>query len=123
MYNKIEQGGIGLLRLAELDTAMKSAWVNRWKREGSDVDITGTRVLSTALNENIEYINKDFLSADSHPCARGIANAWHEFRNKVYENDGNLYSAGLFSNPGLRTRMNKMLGGRVIHLHNGAMIR
>jgi hypothetical protein len=111
IYDKIEQGGIGLLRLSELDTAMKSAWVNRWKREGQSVDITGTRVLSTALNENIEYINKDFLSAASHPCARGIANAWHEFRNKVYESDGNLYSAGLFSNPGLRNRMNEMLGG------------
>jgi hypothetical protein len=32
----------------------------------------------------------------------------------LYENDGNLYSAGLFSNPGLRNRMGEMLGGRNI---------
>jgi hypothetical protein len=44
--------------------------------------------------ENIEYINKDLISALSHPCERGMANAWHGFHNKLYENNG----AGLFSN-------------------------
>ncbi len=68
-------------------------------------------MLGTARQENIEYINKDLISAASHPCARGIANAWHEFRSKLYENDGNLYSACLFSNPGIRNRMNEMVGG------------
>jgi hypothetical protein len=111
IYNRIEQGGIGLLKLSELDTAMKSAWVNRWKREGNGVDITGSRVLGTARQENIECINKDLISADRHPCARGIASAWHEFRQKLYENDGNLYNAILFSNPGIRNRMNEMVGG------------
>jgi hypothetical protein len=41
IYNKVEQGGLGLLKIDELDTAMKCAWVNRWKREGNAVDITG----------------------------------------------------------------------------------
>ncbi len=111
IYNKIEQGGIGLLKISELDTAMKSAWVNRWKREGQSVDITGSRVIGTARQENIEYINKDLVSATRYPCARGIANAWHEFRNKLYENDGNFYNASLFSNPGIRNRMSEMVGG------------
>jgi hypothetical protein len=117
IYNKIEQGGIGLLKISELDTAMKSAWVNRWKKEGQDVDITGSRVLGTARQENMEYINKDLISAVSHPCARGIANAWHEFRSKLYENDGNIYSACLFSNPGIRNRMNEMVGGGNVFGH------
>jgi hypothetical protein len=82
------------------------------KRRGN-VDITGSRVLSTSRNDNIEYINKDLISPTKYPCARGIANAWHEFRNKVYENDGNLYSAGLFSNPGLRNRMGKCWGEEI----------
>jgi hypothetical protein len=111
IYYKIEQGGTGLLRILELDTAMKSAWVNRWKREGNNVDITGSSVLGTARHNNIEYINKDLISKASHPCARGIAQAWHDFRSKLYENDGNIYSAGLLSNPGLRNRMGEMLGG------------
>jgi hypothetical protein len=111
IYNKIEQGGTGLLRIGELDTAMKSAWVNRWKKEGAAVDITGSRVLGTARQECIEYINKDLLPNTRYPCARGIANAWHEFRSKLYENDGNFYSAGLFTNPGLRNRMGEMVGG------------
>jgi hypothetical protein len=111
IYNKIEQGGTGLLRIGELDTAMKCAWVNRWKREGEGVDITGSRVLNTARQNNIEYINKDLIAANRHPCARGIANAWHEFRGKLYENDGNFYSAGFFSNPGIRNRMGEMMGG------------
>jgi hypothetical protein len=111
IYNKIEQGGIGLLKLSKLDIAMKSTWVNRWKREGHLVDITGSQVISTARNESIEYTNKDPISLARHPCARGIANAWHEFRNKVYENDGNVFSAGIFSNLGIRNRMGEMLGG------------
>jgi hypothetical protein len=71
IYNKIEQGGTGLLRISELDTAMKCAWVNRWKREGEGVDITGSRVLNTARQNNIEYINKDLISVNQHPCAIG----------------------------------------------------
>ncbi len=111
IYNKIEQGGIGLLKISDLDIAMKSAWINRWKREGKTVDITGSRVLGTARQENIEYINKDLISSNRYPCARGMANAWHIFRGKLYENDGNLYSASIFSNPGIRNRMNEMVGG------------
>jgi hypothetical protein len=111
IYNRIEQGGIGLLKLSELDVAMKSAWVNRWKREGHLVNITGSRVISTARNDSIEYINEDLISLAKHPCARGIANARHEFYSKVYENDGNVFSAGIFSNLGIRNRMGEMLGG------------
>jgi hypothetical protein len=111
IYNKIEQGGIGLLKISDLDIAMKSAWINRWKREGKAVDITGSRVLGTARQENIEYINKDLIPSNRYPCARGMANAWHTFRSKLYENDGNLYSASIFSNPGIRNRMNEMVGG------------
>jgi hypothetical protein len=58
IYNKLEQGSLGLLKICELDTAMKSAWVNRRKREGLLVDITVSRVFSTARNDNIKYINK-----------------------------------------------------------------
>jgi hypothetical protein len=111
IYNKLEQGGLGLLKIDELDTAMKCAWVNRWKREGNAVDITGQRVLMTARDGNIGLINKDGIAKANHPCARGIAEAWHKFREKLYENDGNLFKARLFENPGLRNRMGVMLGG------------
>jgi hypothetical protein len=111
IYNKLEQGGIGLLKLKDLDVAMKCAWVNRWNKEGQNVDITGGRVLNTARNEKIEYINKDLIQKHVHPCARSVAEAWHIFRGKVYENDGNLYSGNLFSNPGMRNRMGDMIGG------------
>ncbi len=38
IYNKVDQGGLGLLKIEELDTAMKCGWVNRWKREVESVD-------------------------------------------------------------------------------------
>ncbi|MFN9899067.1 MAG: hypothetical protein ACK55Z_09805, partial [bacterium] len=47
IYNRTDQGGLGLLKIEELDTAMKCAWINRWKKEGRKVDITGHRVLRT----------------------------------------------------------------------------
>ena len=111
IYNKIEQGGTGLLRISELNTAMKCAWVNRWKREGANVDITGSIVLNTAGRGGIECIDKEKIHRNNRPCARGIADAWHEFRGKMYENDGNMYCARVFANPGIRNRMGEMLGG------------
>ncbi len=110
IYNKIEQGGLGLLKIQELETAMKSAWVNRWRKEGAKVDITGSKVMRTGDGRNVELINKSKLRGQSHPCAYSIAAAWHIFRAKVYENDGNIYCAQLFENPGITNRMGRMLG-------------
>jgi hypothetical protein len=111
IYNKVDQGGLGLLKIEELDTAMKCAWVNRWRREGTKVDITGHRVLRTSGGGDVERINKDDVKKSNYPCARGIAEAWHKFREKMYENDGNMYKAVIFDNPGIRNRMGIMLGG------------
>jgi hypothetical protein len=32
IYNRTDQGGLGLLKIEELDTAMKCAWINRWRK-------------------------------------------------------------------------------------------
>ncbi len=114
IYNTVEQGGLGLLKITELDTAMCCAWINRWRREGDRVDITGSRVLSAARDDNIELINKDLINTKKYPCAKKIADSWHNFRCKYYENDGNMYEGTLFSNPGIRNRMGEMFGGRSI---------
>jgi hypothetical protein len=111
IYNKVDQGGLGLLKIEELDTAMKCAWVNRWRIEGNNADITGNRVMQTAGQGGVERINRDSINKDRYPCSRAIAEAWHKFREKMYENDGNLYKANIFDNPGLRNRMGVMLGG------------
>jgi hypothetical protein len=50
IYNKIEQGGLGLLKIQELEVAMKCAWVNRWRKEGINVDITGSKAVSEPTN-------------------------------------------------------------------------
>jgi hypothetical protein len=110
IYNKLEQGGLGLLKIQELETAMKCAWVNRWRKEGNVVDITGSLVLRTGGGSNLELIDKSKVNAMSHPSAAGVANAWHIFRAKVYENDGNLYSAQLFENPGVTNRVGRNIG-------------
>jgi hypothetical protein len=46
----------------------------------------------------------------NNPSAAGVANAWHLFRAKVYENDGNLFSAQLFDNPGVTNRVGRIIG-------------
>jgi hypothetical protein len=66
IYNTVEQGGIGLIKISELDTAIGCAWINRWKREGIRVDITGGRVLTAARNNNIELINKDLINRNKY---------------------------------------------------------
>ncbi len=42
--NRIEQGGLGLIKLEELDIAIKCGWVNRWLKDGVKRDITGRAV-------------------------------------------------------------------------------
>jgi hypothetical protein len=110
IYNKVEQGGTGLIRIRELEIAMKSSWINRWNKEGEKADVTGSRVIKTAEGGKIEKINVDRLRQDLYPCAVSIAKAWSCFREKVYQNDGNFYSATIFGNPGIRNRMGEMLG-------------
>ncbi len=110
IYNTVEQGGLGLLKLDLLGISMGCAWVNRWHREGDSMDITGSRVLDTARLDEPELINKDLIDKNRYPCAHKIAEAWHYFRQKLYENDGYMYHAYFFSNPGMRNRMGEMYG-------------
>jgi hypothetical protein len=110
IYNKIEQGGLGLLKIWELNIAMKSSWVNRWKREGRGVDITGGRVLNSGSGREMELVDHKKIDKNKFPAAYSIACAWNDFRTKVYENDGNLYGAKLFGNPGIKNRVGKQLG-------------
>jgi len=110
IYNKIEQGGLGLLKIWELNVAMKSSWINRWKRESRGVDITGSLVLGTAAGKKMELVDHSKIDKKRHPIAYYIASAWAEFRVKVYENDGNIYMAQIFGNPGIKNRMGRPLG-------------
>jgi hypothetical protein len=110
IYNKIEQGGLGLLKIWELNVAMKSSWINRWKRESRGVDITGSLVLGTAEGKKMELVDHSKIDKKRHPIAYCIASAWAEFRVKVYENDGNIYMAQIFGNPGIKNRIGRPLG-------------
>jgi len=110
LYKKIEQGGLGLLSLGELNTAMKSAWVNRWKKEGLKVDVTGTRVFRTTWNNDCETIRADDIPKIRYPIARAVADEWTKFRAKVYENDGHIFKGRVFFNPGITNRIGQMLG-------------
>jgi hypothetical protein len=110
IYNRVEQGGLGLLKIWELNVAMKSSWINRWKKEGARIDITGSMVLGTAKGKKAELVDFNKIDKKRYPTAHCIASAWAEFREKVYENDGNLYMAQVFGNPGIKNRMGRPLG-------------
>ncbi len=110
IYNTVEQGGLELLKLDMLGISMGCAWINRWHREGDGVDITESRVLETTRFGEPELINKDLKDKNKYPCARKIAESWQYFRHKLYENDGFMHHAYLFSNPGMPNRMGEMFG-------------
>jgi hypothetical protein len=61
-----------------------------------------------------ELINRDLIDKYKYPCACRIAESWHYFRHKLYENDGFMYHAYFFSNPGMRNRMGEMFGSNNI---------
>jgi hypothetical protein len=96
--NRIEQGGLGLIGMEELDTAIKVGWVNRWLKEGNNVDVTGGLVLRLGGGhaENIDLLK---LPRSKLPCAESIVRAWSLFRRKYYQNESNIYEARIFNNP------------------------
>ena len=68
--NRVEQAGLGLLDLNEMDTAMKVAWINRWVKEGEKVDIIGATVLGTGEGV-LDRISPRLLNKKETPA--GIA--------------------------------------------------
>jgi len=110
IYNKIEQGGIGPIRISEMDVALKSSWVNRWLKEGVNKDSTGKVVFGSTNNGKVELIDKNRINKSTFPTAYTMAAAWSEWRKYVYENDGNLFKAQIFGNPGLTNRYGRKIG-------------
>jgi hypothetical protein len=108
IYNRVEQGGLGLIKLEELDTAIKCGWINRWTKEGNKMDITGKYVLSLGLGD-AERINIGRIRKGTFPCAEGIATAWNFFRKKFYENEASIYEAEIFGNPGILSSIGQQL--------------
>jgi hypothetical protein len=73
-----------------MDVAIKVGWINRWLKEGNNLDTTGKTVL--ALGGGIaERIDIKKLRSGNFPCAESIALAWTKFRKKFYENESNIY--------------------------------
>jgi hypothetical protein len=114
VHNSVEQGGLGLIKLEELDTAIKCGWINRWCKEGVKVDFTGKYVLSLGLGD-AEHLDISNHRKGSFPCAEGIINAWTFFRKKFYENESNIYEAEIFGNPGILSSVGQQLEITIIH--------
>jgi hypothetical protein len=123
IYNRVEQGGLGLIKLEELDTAIKCGWINRWLKDGVKRDITGTSVFELG-DGNPENIDLKLMGRSKLPCMSSIASAWNLFRKKYYENESNIYEARIFGNPGILSTVGQkievtvFIGGRVPELRN-----
>jgi hypothetical protein len=114
VHNRVEQGGLGLIKLEELDTAIKCGWINRWCKEGVKVDFTGKYVLSLGLGD-AEHLDLRKHRKGTLPCAEGIINAWTAFRKKFYENESNIYEAEIFGNPGILSSVGQQLETTIFH--------
>ncbi len=114
IHNRVEQGGLILIKLEELDTAIKSGWVNRWIKEGRKVDTTGKYVLSLGLGD-AEHMNIANIRKGSLRCAESVAIAWANFRKRYYENESNIYEAEIFGNPGILNSIGRQLETSIFH--------
>ncbi len=111
IYNRVEQGGLGLIELEELDIAIKCGWINRWTKEGNKMD---KYVLALGLGD-AERLNIGKIRKGSFPCAEGIATAWNFFRKKYYENESRIYEAEIFGNPGILSSIGQQLERTIFH--------
>jgi len=114
IYNRVEQGGLGIISMCEMNTAIKSAWINRWRREGTGRDITAIRVMGNQLRPDIEKIGLEGVYEKRSPVAWSIRGCWLEFMGKFYENEGRLVKAKLFFNPVIKDRLGLVLTGTSI---------
>jgi hypothetical protein len=114
IYNRVKQGGLGLIKLEELDIAIKCGWINRWTKEGNKMDITGKYVISLGLGD-AEQLNIGKIRKGTFPCAEGIATAWNFFRKKYYENEASIYEAEIFGNPGILISIGQQLERTIFH--------
>jgi hypothetical protein len=112
--NRVEQGGLGLICLEELDVAIKVGWINRWLKEGDNIDITGSTVLALG-GGCAERIDVKKLRRGNFLCAESIALAWHKFRKKFYENESNIYEDKIFSNPEILSSVGQKLEITIFH--------
>jgi hypothetical protein len=110
--NRVEQGGLGLIKLEELDTAIKCGWVNRWLKDGATRDITGRAVFELG-NGCPEHIDVKRMGRSKLPCMMSIASAWSFFRKNFYENESNIYEAKIFANPGILSTVGQQLENTV----------
>jgi hypothetical protein len=116
-HNRPEQGGLGLIKLDELDTAIKCGWVNRWVKEGIvKRDITGRSVLGLART-SAELLDFRRIQNSKLPCAISIAQAWCNFRKKYYENESNIhvYDVKFFFNPAVLGIVGQQLESTIFH--------
>jgi hypothetical protein len=110
--NRVEQGGLGLIKLEELDTAIKCGWINRWLKDGVKRDITGSSVFELG-HGNPETIDAKLLGRSKLPCMSSITAAWSLFRKKYYENESNIYEARIFANPGILSTVGQKIEATV----------
>ncbi len=87
----MKQGGLGLIKLEELDTEIKFG--NR--------DLTGSSVLFELGKGRPEHLDIKKLGRNTLPCMESIALAWNKFCKKYHGNESNIYEAVIFLNTGL----------------------
>jgi hypothetical protein len=122
-HKKPEQGGLGLIKLDELDMAIKCGWINRWLKEGIvRRDITGRTVIGME-RASVELLDFGRIHYNKLPCAMSIAQAWCNFRKKYYENESNIYEVKIFFNPSILSTVGQQLEYSIFHGNRPANIR
>jgi hypothetical protein len=91
-------GGYGLMNVNVMNTCMKAAWIERWKRELPDVDYMAATVWNGQDGYEIKHVRSRNIVGKGLRIMENIIEAWTVFKRRFYEWGNNINRAEIFGN-------------------------
>ncbi len=118
-------GGYGLMNVNTMNTCMKAAWIERWKRELPEMDYMAATVLSGHDGYGIKHIRHSNILGKGLRIMENIIEAWTMFKRRFYEWGNNINRAEIFGNEALSNTgecIEELVFGNVRYQEISAMV-
>jgi hypothetical protein len=93
-----ELEGYGMVDMNIMNACMKASWIERWKRESTNIDYMAAVVWKNIQDMDVNDIKLEHVTGKGFPIMEDILEAWLKFKKKYYEWVNNINRAVLFGN-------------------------
>ncbi len=93
-----ELGGYGMVDMNIMNACMKVSWIERWKRESTNIDYMAAVAWKNIQGMDVNDIKLEHVAGKGFPIMEDILEAWLKFKEKFYEWANNINLAQVFGN-------------------------